>query len=97
MFVAVIDETQHAFDHRSKHRRQQQPAANQNWYVRENRHMQPERPGERCDAEIGADRIERTARQIDDLLDAENNLQSARDQKKDGGVKCAADQNVDAR
>ena len=96
MLVAVVDEAQHALDHRPEHRRQQQTAADQDRYVCEDRHMQPERPGERRDAEIGADRVERAARQIDDLLDAENDLQPARDQKKDGGVECAADQNVDA-
>ena len=58
MFVTVIDETQHALDHRSEHPRQQQSTADQNRYIGENRYMQTERPGERRDSEIGADRIE---------------------------------------
>ena len=46
------------------------------------------------DAEIGAERIERAAGEIDDLLHAEHELQAGGDQEQDGGVKHAADQDI---
>ena len=46
------------------------------------------------DAEVGAERIERAARQVDDLLHAEHELQPGGDQKKHGGVEDAAEQDV---
>jgi hypothetical protein len=49
------------------------------------------------DAEIGAERIERAAGQIDDLLHAEHELQAGGDQKQNGGVKDAADENIRER
>jgi hypothetical protein len=41
------------------------------------------------DAEISAERVERSAREIDDLLHAEHKLKSGGDQEQDGGVKHA--------
>ncbi len=49
------------------------------------------------DAEIGAERVERAAGEIDDLLHAEHELQAGGDQKQDGGVKHAADQDIGER
>jgi hypothetical protein len=46
------------------------------------------------DAEIGAERVERAAGEVEDLLHAEHELQPGGRQKQDGGVKHAADQNV---
>ena len=45
-------------------------------------------------AEIGAKRIERAAGKIENFMHAEDELQPGRDQKEDGGVKHAAEQNV---
>jgi hypothetical protein len=47
------------------------------------------------DAGVGAQRIEGPARQVEDLLDAEDHLQAGRDQEKDGGMEDAAHQYVD--
>ena len=49
------------------------------------------------DAEIGAQRIERAAGEIDDLLHAEHELQPGGDQKQDGGVEHAAEQDIGER
>ena len=46
------------------------------------------------DAEIGPQRIERAAGQIDDLLHAEDELQPGRNQKQDGGMKDAAEKEI---
>jgi hypothetical protein len=59
--------------------------------------MKLERPRQRGDAEIGPEGVERAASEVDDLLNTENDLQASGDQKKNGGVEYAADQDIDAR
>ena len=54
-----------------------------------------ERPVDRGDAEIGPERVERAAREVHDLLHAEHELQPGGHEKKNGGVKDAADEDVE--
>src|SRR5208337_858369 len=55
------------------------------------------RISDESDSEIRTERIERSTGKIDDLLDAEHELQSGGHQEQNGGVKDSADQNVGNR
>src|SRR5262249_58491123 len=48
-------------------------------------------------AEIGAERVERSAGEIEDFLHAEYELQAGGDQKQHGGVEDAAEQDIGKR
>ena len=58
------------------------------------RHAEFERQADGGDAEIRAQRIERAARQIDDLLHAEHELQPGGHQKQYRGVERPAEDDV---
>ena len=45
-------------------------------------------------AEVGAERVERPAGEIEDFLHAEHQLQPGGDQEQDGGVEHAAEQDI---
>ena len=60
-------------------------------------HAELVRVADEGDAEIGAQRVERAAGQIDDLLHAEHELQPGGDQEQHGGVKHAAGKDVGKR
>src|SRR5262249_9249616 len=93
----MINEAQQSFYRRPEHNCQQQSAGNQDWNKGGDRELKLDRPGQRGDAEIGTQRVERAASEIDDLLDTEDNLQPGGDQKENGGVEYAADQDIEAR
>ena len=64
----------------------------------EQRRRQPgaERPRHRGDAEVRAQRVEGAAGQVEDLLDAEDELQPRRHQEQHGGVEDAAEHDAQA-
>jgi len=55
----------------------------------------PDEVADRRDAGVGAEGVEGAARQVEDLLDPEDELEPGRDQEQDGGVEDAAHQDVD--
>ena len=58
------------------------------------RHAELQRKADRGDAEIGPQRIERSAGQIDDLLHPEHELQTCCHQKQHRRVECPAEDNI---
>ncbi len=91
--VAVVDGPQQAFDKRpdSGH---QNTGSNQHRQQEHRRHPRLLSIRHRGDAEIGPERVERTAGEIDDLLDAEDELQARGNQEQDGGMEDAADRDI---
>ena len=91
--VAPVDAAQHPLDRRPDGA-QQQSREDEPGKDEPGREAKLGGVGDKGDAEIRAERVERSAGQIDDLLHAEHELQAGRDQKQNGGVKHAADQDV---
>src|SRR5207249_10538098 len=52
-------------------------------------------PADGGDADVGAERVERAAGEVENLLHAEDDLKPGRDEEQDGRVKETAEQDVD--
>ena len=89
----VVDRAQQPLDRRPDHRHQQ-PGDEQDRQQHPGRQAGLQRQIDEGDAEVGAQRIERAAREVDDLLHAEHQLQPGGHQKQHGGMENAAEQDV---
>ena len=74
MLVTMVDEPEDSLDCRAKNNGQQQAAADQDRDEGHSRQTEPHRPCQRGNAEISPDGVERAAGEVDNLLDAENDL-----------------------
>ena len=93
--VAAVDGAEDPLDQRADHR-EREAAADQHGDEQRRRNPGAERPPDRGDAEVRAERVERPAREVQDLLHAEDELEPRGDEEQDGGVEDAAEDDRDA-
>ena len=91
--VAIVDRAEHPLDGWSDGGHQQ-AGGKQHRQQHPRRQPSVHRKRDQRDAEVGAERVERAAGQVDDLLHAEHELQPGRDQKKHSGMENAAEKEI---
>src|SRR2546422_868684 len=93
--VAVVDEAQEAALDDDADRAHGEPRDGQRRDEQRGRPARLQVPADRRDPDVGAERVEGAAREVEDLLHAEDDLESRRHQKQNAGVEHAAEHNVD--
>ena len=92
--VTLVDGAQQRLDGRPDEA-EQYAGGHQHQQEHRRRHAGADRPVHRGDAEVSPQSVERAAREVHDFLHAEHELQSGSHEKKNGGVKNAADEDVE--
>jgi len=93
--VAVVDRAQQSLDDGTDER-EAEAGADENEGKDRRRCAGRQRPAHRRHTRVRAQRVERAAGEVQDLLDAEDELQTGGDQEQHGGVEDAAEHDVEA-